>query len=94
MEPIIAVVFAFVFYLVLLPLYGLLVAICLRVLLPYGCVALLIALLGLNPIWHLLSVAWVLALLLIRHRIGHSEKIHWCDGHYQSAKALLTLGFS
>lgn len=94
METIFAVVFAFFFYLVLLPVYGLLVGICVRVLLPYGWVAMLITLLGLDPFWHLLSVAWIIALLLIRNRIGNQEEIHWSDGHYQSARALLTLGLS
>lgn len=91
MEAIIAIVGAFFFYLVFLPLYGLLVGVFIRVLFPYFCCGLLIYLLGINPRWYLLAGAWLIAVLVIRRKIGRYRALHWTEGHYQAVSKLLSL---
>ena len=91
METIVAIVGAFFFYLVFLPLYGLLVGVFVRVLFPYFCFGLLIYLLGIGPRWYLLAGAWLIAVLVMRRRIGRYRTLHWTEGHYQSARKLLSL---
>ena len=92
MEFLLAIVGAFFFYLVILPLFGWLIGLFFRVGLPYAGGGLLIYLLDLHPAWYLLAGVWLLGMLAVRNRIGREQLMDWSEGHYQSAKMLLSLG--
>ncbi len=92
MEFLLAIIAAFFFYMVVLPFFGWLIGLFFRVCFPYSLGGLLVYLLNINPIWYLIAGLWLFALLVVRSRVARSRVLHWTEGHYQSAKMLLTLG--
>ena len=94
MEFILAVVGAFVFYLVVLPLFGWLVGFIFRVFLPYLSLGLIVCVLKANSSWYLLAALWILALIYIRRQALKRNEYHWTEGHYEAARTILTFGYA
>ena len=101
MFELLAVIGAFFLYLLVLPLFGLIVAVCCITVLPY--------LLGAAVVYGLLStlvsnisavallltalVIWSVPVLFVRYWPNHTRgALNWYDGHYRAAGAVMTFG--
>jgi hypothetical protein len=100
MEVILIVVAAAGLYLVALPLFGLVVGIMIRIVLPYGAGVFLLYLLASYAcaISQVLtytigaSILWVAFMLRTRTKLQvHRGQLAWYEGHYTSALNVLTL---
>ena len=91
MQTLSIVIAAFFLYLLVLPLLGLVVGFCARVLAPYLLCAGLILWLGVSQYW-LLAGIWGLLLLAVRVWLTNGRRLQWHEGHYQAVGALLTVG--
>ena len=100
MEAIFMVVGAAALYLLVLPLFGLLVGIMVRILLPYGAGVLALYMLACYScnIGQVLlfttgaSVLWVAIVLRSRSKLQKVQgRLGWYEGHYSSALNVLTL---
>lgn len=100
MEAVIMVVGAAVLYLLVLPLFGLLVGMMVRILLPYGAGVLAFYVLACYScdIGQVLlytagaSILWVAIVLRSRSKLQKVQgRLGWYEGHYSSALNVLTL---
>lgn len=99
MEGIGFVVGAFFLFMLLLPLFGCLVGICLRILFPY-LLGVVIALLVSSQLVELgllsvcaIVVGWAGLMLTTRIWLGRLElQLSWVQGHYRSAGMVLSFG--
>ena len=102
MNWLMAALFSFVLFLVLFPLFGLLLGLLARVVLPYTlagmAAAVVLAARGtlFSSWWLLILPATLWAFLVIWERIAGErrgwEKLPWHDGHYRAALRVVTLG--
>lgn len=100
METILLVPGAALLYLLLLPLFGVLVGLFVRIVLPYGAGAFLLYLLVAfnasvsHVVWYAVgaSLLWVAVMLQSRTRLQKIKgNLAWYEGHYSSALNILTL---
>jgi len=100
MDAILMIFAAAILYLVALPVFGLVVGVVIRILLPYGAGVFLLYLLALYTceISQVLtytigaSILWVAVMLRTRSKLQlFRGRLAWYEGHYASALNVLTL---